>query len=78
MSSVEGLQFIIMSLIQIKNRIKIIKIYITGGSVKTTYRKISDICGRYNYPSEAVIKNLVNNFSLLDWYITYQQQHVFI
>ena len=52
-----------MSSIAIENCIKIIKIYYeNGGSVKTTYRKISDIFGRYNRPCETVIKNLVDKF----------------
>ena len=44
---VESLKFITMSEISIENCIKIIKMYNeNGGSVETTYRKISDIFGR--------------------------------
>lgn len=52
-----------MNAISLENRIKIIQIhYENGRSVKTTFRKIIDIFGRYNRPSEPAIKNLVEKF----------------
>lgn len=52
-----------MSSISIENRIKIIEtFYENGRCVKTTFRKIRDIFGRHNRPSESAIKNLVDKF----------------
>uniref|UniRef100_A0A2H1V016 SFRICE_007572 n=1 Tax=Spodoptera frugiperda TaxID=7108 RepID=A0A2H1V016_SPOFR len=52
-----------MNSISLKNRIKIIKIlYENGRSVKVTFRKICDIFGQHNRPSEIAIKNLVAKF----------------
>ncbi|CAK1588653.1 unnamed protein product [Parnassius mnemosyne] len=52
-----------MNSISLENRIKIIKIhYENGGSVKVTFRKIRDIFGQHNRPSETAIKNLVAKF----------------
>ena len=49
-----------MAFISIENRIKIIKIYYENGwCVKSIFRKIRDIFGRHDQPSEHAIKNLV-------------------
>uniref|UniRef100_A0A2H1WA51 SFRICE_021049 n=1 Tax=Spodoptera frugiperda TaxID=7108 RepID=A0A2H1WA51_SPOFR len=52
-----------MNSISLKNCIKIIQIhYENGRSVKVTFRKIRDIFGQHNRPSEIAIKNLVAKF----------------
>ena len=56
----------IMTLNSIENHIKIIEIHNeTSRSVKTTYRRISDIFSSYNRYSETAIENSLDKFEHL-------------